>query len=214
MALPRQVDLHRFRDERAPEVITTPAIILAAGRSRRMGRAKAMLPFREGTFLSVLADTLSEFCSPVLAVFGHDGETLSAQTPPGVTPVLNPQYEAGMLTSLQAGLLSVELTTAHRVLFTLVDHPAISGATVAALLASAAPIAIPRFEGRRGHPVVIQREIAREFLREPATAKVRNVIDRHAAEIEYIEVSDPGIHDDIDDPGLYHQLLQREAAHS
>jgi CTP:molybdopterin cytidylyltransferase MocA len=170
-----------------------------------------MLPFRNGTFLSVLSETLSEFCSPVYGVFGCDGPALSAAAPSSVRPVLNPQYEAGMLTSLQAGLRSLDLTRAPRILFTLVDHPAISSATVAALLASQAPIAIPRFEGRRGHPVVIASEIACEFLAEPATAKVRNTIDRHASEIEYIEVPDPAICDDIDDPALYRQLLQREA---
>jgi CTP:molybdopterin cytidylyltransferase MocA len=189
-----------------------PAIILAAGKSRRMGQPKALLPFRQGTFLSTLAETLAEFCVPIVAVFGHGGETLSASVPPGVTAVLNPDYECGMLTSLQAGLRAVDFAGARRILFTLVDHPAISVATIAALLNSEAPIAIPRFEARRGHPVVIRPEIAREFLDEPQTAKVRYTIDRHAAEIEYIDVPDPAINDDIDDPGLYLQLLQREAA--
>ncbi len=75
-----------------------------------------------------------------------------------------------------------------------------------------APIAIPRFENRRGHPVLIRRAICQEFLAEPPASKVRDVIDRHAAEIEYIEVGDPGISDDIDDPALYEKLLAREAA--
>ena len=97
------------------------------------------------------------------------------------------------------------------VLFTLVDHPAISLSTVDALLRSEAPIAIPRLENRRGHPVLVRREIFREFLLEPRDAKVRDVIDRHAAEISYIEVGDPGISDDIDDPVLYEKLLAREA---
>jgi len=43
---------------------------------------------------------------------------------------------------------------------------------------------------------------------------VRDVIDRHAGEIEYIDKDDPGISDDIDDPALYEKLLAREAARS
>jgi len=189
-----------------------PALILAAGESKRMGRPKALLPFRDGTFLSALSDTLGAFCDPIIAVFGFNGEALSQSAPREVTPVVNPHYREGMLTSLQTGLRRLDLDNVDRVLFTLVDHPAILPATVASLLASDAPVAIPRLAGRRGHPVVISAAIAREFLAEPTTAKVRYVIDRHAEQIDYIEVADAGINDDIDDPALYQSLLNREAA--
>ena len=188
------------------------AIILAAGESRRMGRAKAFLPFRGGTFLSNIAEVLGQRCSPVIAVFGFDAARLiELARPLGIGAVENPDYPLGMLTSLQAGLRALP-NEADAAFFTLVDHPAISLSTVDALLRSEASIAIPRFESTRGHPVLIRREIMREFLAEPATSKVRDVIDRHAAEIEYIEVGDPGISDDIDDPALYEKLLAREAS--
>ena len=187
------------------------AIILAAGESRRMGRPKAYLPFREGTFLSGIAKTLSAHCSPVIAVFGFDAVRLAAMAPDGVVPVTNPDYELGMLTSLQAGLRAVP-PECDTVLFTLVDHPAITPETVATLVRSEAPIAIPRYRGKRGHPVLTRRRIFEQFLDEPLSAKVRDVIDRHPAEIDYIEVDDPGICDDIDDPQLYEDLLAREAA--
>ncbi len=189
------------------------AIVLAAGESRRMGRPKALLPFRGGTFLSGIAETLGRRCSPVVAVFGFDAERVMQSAPSTVLCVENPDYAQGMLTSLQAGLRALP-ETFDTVLFTLVDHPAVSFATVDAVMRSGALIAIPRFENQRGHPVLIRRQIAAEFLREPATSKVRDVIDRHAAEIEYIEVDDPGISDDIDDPSLYEKLLAREAARS
>lgn len=176
-----------------------------------MGRPKAFLPFRGGTFLSEIAGVLGQRCSRVIAVFGHDAARLSeAARPFGVHAVENPHYQQGMLTSLQEGLGAVP-RDCDAVLFTLVDHPAISLATVDLLLRSKAPIAIPRFEGKRGHPVLIRRAICDEFLREPVTSKVRDVIDRHASEIDYIETADRGISDDIDDPALYEQLLAREA---
>ena len=190
--------------------MSVAGIILSAGESRRMGRAKALLPFRDGTFLSVLAGTLGAFCSPVLAVFGFDGERVKQFAPAGVAAVVNPDYRLGMLTSLQTGLRALG-DLPERVLFTLVDHPAVSRATVAAILASPAAIAIPRINGKRGHPVVVSRAIAREFLAEPLTAKVRDAIDRHAASIHYIDVDDPAINDDVDDPALYEALLAREA---
>ena len=60
------------------------AIILAAGESRRMGSPKALLPFRGGTFLSVVADTLGTHCSPVVGVFGAQAARLMAQAPIGL----------------------------------------------------------------------------------------------------------------------------------
>lgn len=187
------------------------AIILAAGESRRMGRPKASLPFRGGTFLSAIAENLGRRCSPVTAVFGFDAARLSQSAPSGVVPVENPDYAQGMLTSLKAGLRALP-SSVDAVVFTLVDHPAVLPSTVDKVMQSGSAIAIPRFENRRGHPVLIRRRIAEEFLNEPLTSKVRDVIDRHAAEIEYIDVDDPGIADDIDDPALYEKLLAREAA--
>jgi molybdenum cofactor cytidylyltransferase len=195
--------------------VNPAAIILAAGESRRMGRPKAFLPFRGGTFLSNIAATLGQRCSPVIAVFGFDAarsmQTARALGLPGLKAVENPDYPLGMLTSLQAGLRVVP-NEADAVFFTLVDHPAISLSTVDALMRSEAIIAIPRFENTRGHPVLIRRAIFQEFLEEPTVSKVRDVIDRHAAEIAYIEVGDPGISDDVDDPARYEKLLAREAS--
>ncbi len=175
-----------------------------------MGRPKAFLPFRGGTFLSNIADALGRRCSPVIAVFGFDAKKLMGLAPAGIMPVENPDYEMGMLTSLQAGLRAVP-ETCDAVMFTLVDHPVISAATLDRLFESTAEIAIPRFNAKRGHPVLVRRRIFEELLAEPLTAKVRDVIDRHAAEIDYIEVDDPGISDDIDNPRLYESLLAREA---
>jgi CTP:molybdopterin cytidylyltransferase MocA len=192
--------------------VNPAAIILAAGESRRMGRPKAFLPFRGGTFLSNIAATLGQRCSPVIAVFGFDAaRSIQTALPLGLRTVENPDYPLGMLTSLQAGLRAVP-NEADAVFFTLVDHPAISLFTVDALMRSDATIAIPRFESTRGHPVLIRRAMFQEFLEEPPASKVRDVIDRRAAEIEYIEVGDPGISDDVDDPALYEKLLAREAS--
>ena len=160
----------------------TAAIILSAGESRRMGTPKAYLPFRGGTFLSVLADTFSCFCHPVIAVFGFEGARLAMQAPAGVQTTINSDYQLGMLTSLQAGLRALaSVGELDRVFFTLVDHPAVAASTLSRLLTSDAPIVIPRVSGKRGHPVLIDAKIAREFLREPSSAKVRDTIDRYAS---------------------------------
>lgn len=189
--------------------MSVAGIILAAGESRRIGRPKALLPFRNGTFISVLAETLSHYCSPVYAVFGFDAEHLMAQSPASVIAVENPDYRQGMLTSLQAGLRAMP-EVPERVLFTLVDHPAVESGTVLGLLRSDAALVIPRYAGKRGHPVLMRRGIAREVMAEPVTSKLNHVFDRHAGEIHYVDVDDAGVRDDIDDPALYRDLLARE----
>jgi CTP:molybdopterin cytidylyltransferase MocA len=179
-----------------------------------MGRPKALLPFRGGTFISVLAGTLGSCCAPVFAVFGCEAEALMKSAPPSVVTVENPDYRQGMLTSLQAGLRAMgELP--ERVLFTLVDHPAVESGTVRALLGSdhfGAALVMPRYADKRGHPVMMRREIAREIMAEPATSKLNQVLDRHAGEICYVDVKDAGVRDDIDDLRLYQDLLAREGA--
>jgi molybdenum cofactor cytidylyltransferase len=191
--------------------VSVAAIILAAGESRRMGQPKALLPFRGGSFLSVLAETLSPHCSPVCAVFGADAKRLMSLAPPSVLAAENPNDAEGMLTSLQAGLRALG-NLPDRALFTLVDHPAVAPATVRALLGSTAAIAIPKFHGKRGHPVVIRRGIAEEILAEPSSSKLNAVMDRHASEIHYLDLDDSGVTDDIDDPAAYRNLLHREGA--
>jgi molybdenum cofactor cytidylyltransferase len=198
-------------DRVTPAALKVAGMILAAGESRRMGRPKALLPFRDGTFLSVLAGVFRPYCAPVIAVFGFDGENVGRSAPDTVLTVLNPDYRLGMLTSLQAGLRACP-PDYEAVLFTLVDHPAVLPETLQVLLKADAEIAIPRYRGRRGHPVFMRRAIAEQYLAEPLTAKVRDVIDRHAGSIRYVEVDDPGICDDVDDPALYEALLAREAA--
>lgn len=174
-----------------------------------MGQPKALLAFRGGTFLSVLAETLAQACSPVYAVFGCDADELMKSAPESVVAVKNPNYRDGMLTSLQAGLRTIDKLP-ERILFTLVDHPAVSSETVSALLQAGAPIAIARFGGKRGHPVVIDRSIANEILAEPLSSKLNNILDRHT--IRYVDVNDPAVIDDIDNPAMYRELLAREGA--
>jgi len=176
-----------------------------------MGRPKAILPFRGGTFISVLAETLGSCYGPVYAVFGFDAEVLMQNAPPSVVAVKNPQFEQGMLTSFQAGLRAIGKLP-ERVVFTLVDHPAVEAGTVVKLLDSDAALVMPRYAGKRGHPVIMRREIAQEILSEPPTSKLNHVLDRHAGKIHYVDVDDSGVRDDIDNPRLYQDLLAREGA--
>ncbi|MBZ5590802.1 MAG: nucleotidyltransferase family protein [Acidobacteriia bacterium] len=184
------------------------AIILAAGESSRMGSPKALLEFRGETFLDRLIRCFAAHCSPVIVVLGHEPEVIRAgvRAAGNAVFVLNPDYSRGQFSSLQCGLRAVP-PDVEGVIFNPVDHPNIESATVARLMASGAPIAIPRYLGRHGHPVLVTQALIPEFLALAPDSRAPVVLQRHASEIRYVDVADCGILDDIDDPDAYHRLL-------
>jgi molybdenum cofactor cytidylyltransferase len=178
-----------------------------------MGSPKALLEFQGETFLDRLIGLFSRRCVPVIAVLGAHHATVRAGLRRASQAILveNPDFRLGQLSSMQCGLRAVP-AAADDVLFTLVDHPAVAPGTVAALLDSSrpAPLRIPRFNGRRGHPIRISRSLIPQFLALPASSSAKEVVTRHAAEIAYIDVDDPGILADVDDPAAYQRLITEQ----
>jgi molybdenum cofactor cytidylyltransferase len=158
-----------------------------------------------------------------VVVGAHADEIRAAAAQP-CTLVWNGDYRSGQTSSLQAGLRAVP-RDAEGVLFTLVDHPAVTPETIAALVAQAHGLSglaghgpalpmrlrVPRYQGRRGHPVWFSAALIPEFLALPATAAARDVVRAHASETEFLDLDDPGIVADIDDPAAYGALLEVRA---
>ena len=187
----------------------TAGLILAGGASRRMGRPKALLEYQGETFLGRLQRVLFTNCDPVVVVVGHDAATIRPALDPRAVVVVNPDPERGMLSSLQAGL--ERLSQAEWVLFLPLDYPAIHSDTVARLCESPTAthnIVMPRYQGRRGHPVLITQTIIQELLALPVDGAARDVIRSHNDEILYLDVNDPAILMDVDTPEDY-QVLSR-----
>jgi molybdenum cofactor cytidylyltransferase len=84
----------------------------------------------------------------------------------------------------------------------------VAATTIDALLAGphATLLRVPRFDGRRGHPIWFSRELIPEFLALPQTGAARDVVRGHATETEFLDVDDAGILADIDDPAAYRGL--------
>jgi molybdenum cofactor cytidylyltransferase len=190
-------------------------IILAAGASRRMGSPKALLEYRGETFLDRLIRIFSRFCDPVIVVGGiHAGSIrkhLDSRENNRAILVVNPDPDRGQLSSLQTALAEVP-DSATGFLFTPVDCPTVKESTIAALVAELrrhhAPFAIPRFEGKRGHPVCAARSTIAEFLALPATAETRAVVNRYEDRIEYLDVDDAGVLADIDNLEAYRKMAR------
>jgi molybdenum cofactor cytidylyltransferase len=165
------------------------------------------LRYGDATFLDRLVGLFAARCSPVIVVLGAEAERIRAAAHPAATFVVNPDWARGQTTSMQCGLGAVP-PEATGVLFTLVDHPAVAPATIDALLAGprAALVRVPRYHGRRGHPIWFSRDIVPEFLALPVTGAARDVVRSHTAQTEFLDVDDPGILADIDDPEAYRGL--------
>lgn len=184
-------------------------VILSGGASRRMGTPKALLKIDGETFVDRLARLLAGACDPIVVVLGHEtGRIQSGMERAGaVRFAVNPDPERGMLSSLQCGLAALPQETG-RALFTPVDYPNIQASTIAALARIDAPVALPVFAGRRGHPVCVSRAVIEELLALPADAQARDVIRAHRGATAFVEVNDPGILLDVDDPEAYRALLE------
>jgi molybdenum cofactor cytidylyltransferase len=165
-----------------------------------MGSPKALLTYRGETFLDRLIGIFREACDRTIVVLGYSHDTIRAGVRREATFVINPHPENGQLSSLQCGLRAAG--DAEAVFFTPVDYPAFEVGTVRALLPHAGSFAMPRYDGTRGHPVLIDRSIVEELL--ACRTMARDVIRSH--EPFYVDVDDPGILEDVDDPAAYARL--------
>jgi molybdenum cofactor cytidylyltransferase len=172
-----------------------------------MGFPKALLRYREETFLDTLIGLFSRYCSPVIVVLGAESERIRRETRREASFVVNPDFLEGMTTSLQCGLRAVP-PESDGILLTLVDHPSVAPATLDALLAPPFPLVrVPRYQAKRGHPVWLSRTLIPEFLALPPGAAARDVVYSHFPEAEFLDLDDPGIVADIDDPQEYRKLV-------
>jgi len=191
-----------------------PAIVLAAGKSTRMGRPKAMLPLDSGdTFLTRIVRTFASAVEDVVVVVGHDADAIvSSLTAPDLSArfVDNPDYEQGQLTSLIAGLRVIDRPGVVAALVTLVDVPLVSAATVRAVVdryrQTHAPIVRPVRGGEHGHPVLIDRSLFDAIRHADPALGAKPVIRANVSTAGDVEVDDDGAFADADTPEDYERL--------
>ena len=186
------------------------AIVLAAGKSDRMGRPKALLLFRGKTFLENILDVISR--SPVqqtVVVTGHHRREIEeAFLQPGYAAIVfNPDYEKGMITSFQTGIRALAPEAAAAFLF-LVDHPVVEAATIEALAAKAGQdrIVVPTFQGSRGHPVLFGTGILKEILELDPSQGANVVVRKDPGRVVEVPVASQGILIDVDTPEDFDRL--------
>ncbi|MGE5219206.1 MAG: nucleotidyltransferase family protein [Chloroflexota bacterium] len=191
------------------------AVVLAAGESSRMGRPKALLPIDGQTFIEKIVAALRRSqVARVIVVLGHDAEAMRARISHlPVDILINPNYKAGQLSSLQAALRRLQTDQdCDGMLVHLVDHPYIDPALVDELIRrfyeSKKLIVVPCCDGRRGHPVIFSRRLFSELLDAPLDQGAKAVVHAHRDETLEVETEHGGITIDIDTPELYRQHVK------
>jgi len=186
------------------------AIVLAGGKSERMGRPKALLPFRGTTFLQHILDVISQSkVQQTVVVVGRHRDEIEPHVQPPSRVVFNADYEQGMITSLQSGIRELPPETTGALMF-LVDHPVVDVETVNALIQHFASdrIVLPVFEGRRGHPVLFAAGVLQEIVALSPSEGANIVVRKDPGRIVQVSVKSPGVLIDIDTPEDYQNLLK------
>ena len=207
-----------MRRRRTYNCTMIPALILAAGRSSRMGRTKALLPAgRDETFLTLLVRALRHGGADHIIVIGRpEADDLHAAVDTldgGAQFVVNPDPDRGQLSSLLEGLEVADVAGTGGVLVMPVDMPLVRADTVARVIAafdvSRAPIVRATVGGRHGHPVVFARSVFGELRCADPAVGAKVVLRAHAHAIVNVEVEDEGAVTDVDAPEDYVRVFGR-----
>jgi len=191
------------------------AVVLSAGESSRMGRPKALLPIGGQTFIERIVAALKQAkLGKIIVILGHNASELQAkisQLP--VEILINTDYKLGQLSSLQLAVQRLQSEIdCDGMLVHLVDHPYLAPSLVEEMIRrfydTKKPIIVPKFHGKRGHPVIFSRDLFAELLNAPMDQGAKAVVNAHRAETLEIETEEEGIAVDIDTPELYQQHVR------
>lgn len=194
--------------------MSVAGIVLAAGRSSRMGEPKALLEVGGVTFLERAVGILQKGgCTTVTAVLapGETGRrTGDIARRKGADVVENPRADTEQVDSLRIGLERLPQDADAAVVLP-VDHPLAEARTVRELIrgfrASGQPIVRPVYHDRPGHPVLFGRAIWKELSAPDLGEGARDVIHAHAEEILDVAIGDRGVSVDIDTPEDYRREM-------
>jgi molybdenum cofactor cytidylyltransferase len=179
------------------------AVILAAGRSSRMGSLKQLLPLAGRTLLeNVLLHLRQSHVDEIVLVLGFSAETIRREIPlDGVRVVINEAFGEGMGTSLRCGIAQVS-PEARAALVVLADQPFVQPATIDRLIdvyrGRNPQIVIPVYQGFRGNPVLLDRSVFPELLALTGDIGCRAIFGSHTENIVKAPVDDVGVLLDMD----------------
>jgi molybdenum cofactor cytidylyltransferase len=176
-----------------------------------MGSPKALVSYQGTSFLEhLLGVTKHPAIGVRRVVLGADADAIANQIvlPPDQM-VINSEWEKGQLSSIHAAIRTFPGGTAGLLLCP-VDHPLVSATLVHSLIVAftetQAPVVLPTFEGRRGHPVIFSASVYAELLAAPLETGARAVVWAHNNEVQEVPTSEEGCVLNLNDPNALLKL--------
>lgn len=200
----------KSKDQRSKIKDQVSAIILAAGRSRRMGAFKPLLPFGDSTVIESCINNLhAGGIENIVVVLGHRAEEVRTQLKNlNLSFALNPDPDSEMSASIACGVELID-ENAKALIISPVDHPAVPPEVVALLInewEQGARLVQPEHLGRGGHPVLVDL-VYRQELRELDPRKgLRALFAAHRKEVRRVPVTSPYVARDMDTWEDYRRL--------
>jgi len=179
------------------------AILLGAGKSKRMGVDKLSLPWRKKTVLEHCFETLLQSeVQEIVVVLGTRNKWVKNRFQGGKAKVVvNPHSNRGMSTSIRKGLQAIHPGSAG-ILIALGDQPFLKTRTINALVRAfdrrIKGIIIPSFRDRMGHPVIFHKRYRKELLNLRGDMGGRTVVERHPEEVKMVPIKSEGVVKDLD----------------
>ncbi len=213
--LPRQSAAPAPQPPRQPRIA---ALVLSAGRSSRMAPANKLLIEIDGVPMARRAvdAALASQAVATIAVIGNDAARVrQAFAGCDIAIVENPDFAAGLSSSLRAGLASLP-DDIDGVLVLLGDMPRITAAHLDRLIAAFAPdegraICIPTHRAKRGNPILWSARFLPDMRALDGDQGARGLIGRHADQVCEVEMPDDAVLLDVDTPGALAALREKSA---
>lgn len=184
------------------------AVILAAGRSTRMGTQKLLLPWEGSTVIGQIARAVVD-AGPVetrVVVPAEHEPIQAALAGLPVRLIVNPDHESDMLASVRCGLRDLP-PDCEAVLVAPGDHPGISAELIGRMLAALADprggMVVPVHGGRRGHPLLFRAGFVPSVLTKFDDLGLRGLLQAHPDQVIELAVDEPAVTEDIDTPEDY-----------
>jgi len=183
--------------------LSVDGVILAAGFSERTGQFKPALDLGGKPILVRCIESMAETCDRIIVVAGYNFARIIKLVNglPNVSVVKNENFKSGMFSSVRRGIRAV---TAERFFIFPGDQPVVKSSTFKNIVDIQADIIVPRYNGKKGHPVLFASHLIPEILTMPDTAILRDFI--HSRETYILDVDDPGIGMDVDTMKDYQRI--------
>ena len=185
------------------------AIVLAAGRSTRMGQQKLLMPYGSGTMVStVVGNIAASGIEDVVVVTGSHADEVHAALARTIARFTeNPDIDRGMLSSVRCGIEAAP--DADTYLIALGDMPGVDSGAIRDLITQHdRGITIPEYNGKGGHPVLIDAKYREAILTRYDDVGLRGLMNEYADDVQSVAIANESVLIDLDTPEDYERHHQ------